>query len=183
VSPHNRLEIARTRLDSTSDVPMARQIADLIREQIEDGRLHTGDALPSVRELAAQLRCAAGTVTAAYQLLASAGRLVQRDRRRPTVRGRPPVRTIDANRYRNALGRAREGMVRPELTDFVMAHGIEWPDYTVDATYQVEPANETQAKALALPSGVSVLRRELVEYARGVPVQIRRSVLSLADVH
>ena len=53
--------------------PLYHQIAESIRQEILYGKLHPGDALPTVRELAAAWRCTPGTVQKAYQELTRQG--------------------------------------------------------------------------------------------------------------
>lgn len=56
----------------------ADQIRDQIRGHIDAGRLGVGSRLPSVRQLAADLRIAPGTVAKAYKSLEADGVLVTR---------------------------------------------------------------------------------------------------------
>lgn len=56
-------------------VPFYLQIADLIRQQILAGRYRAGEKLPSVRDLAVELRVNPNTVARAYMLLQTEGTL------------------------------------------------------------------------------------------------------------
>jgi GntR family transcriptional regulator len=58
-----------SRVDPRSPVPIYAQIADRVRVAIAAGDLKEGDALPSVRALAAQLRVNPATVVQAYRAL------------------------------------------------------------------------------------------------------------------
>jgi DNA-binding transcriptional regulator YhcF (GntR family) len=60
-------------LDSSSEVPLYRQLFEQIRARIENGQLVPGERLPATRELASRLGLNRATVTAAYDLLASEG--------------------------------------------------------------------------------------------------------------
>jgi len=62
-------------IDPVSGVPIYRQIAGQIRQQIRDGRLPPGTRLPPVRELAATLTVNPNTVARAYRELESSGLL------------------------------------------------------------------------------------------------------------
>ena len=66
------------RIESSSAVPVYRQITDQIKYQIASGALRPGDRLPSVRELARRLPVNQNTVLKAYDLLAGEGLLDQR---------------------------------------------------------------------------------------------------------
>jgi GntR family transcriptional regulator len=57
------------RLDPRSPVPLYAQIADHVRLAIASGELGEGDALPSVRQLSAELRVNPATVVQAYREL------------------------------------------------------------------------------------------------------------------
>jgi GntR family transcriptional regulator len=56
-------------LDPKSGVPFYRQIIDQIQFAIADGRLGAGDRLPTVRQLAVDLKINPNTVARAYQEL------------------------------------------------------------------------------------------------------------------
>ena len=60
-------------VDDTSPVPTFEQIRSQIADQIHTARLPAGAKLPSVRQLAGDLRIAPGTVARAYSELESAG--------------------------------------------------------------------------------------------------------------
>ena len=64
------LEIA---IANSSDKPIYEQIASQVRDQIVSGRLAAGEALPSIRALAASLRVSAITTKRAYQELETQG--------------------------------------------------------------------------------------------------------------
>ncbi len=61
------------RLDSRLPTPLYAQIADRVRVAVATGDLVAGDALPSVRALAADLRVNPATVVQAYRELAQEG--------------------------------------------------------------------------------------------------------------
>lgn len=60
-------------LRNESDDPIYQQIIDQIKAQIIEGKLTAGDALPSMRTLAAQLRISIITTKRAYEELERAG--------------------------------------------------------------------------------------------------------------
>ncbi len=60
-------------LSNTSGAPIYAQIVDQIREAILTGALAEGDALPSIRVLAKDLRVSVITTTRAYSELAAEG--------------------------------------------------------------------------------------------------------------
>jgi GntR family transcriptional regulator len=66
-------------IDHHSGQPIFRQVIDQIRRQVMAGRLREGEQLPSVRDLALQLRVNPMTISKAYGLLEMEGLL---DRRR-----------------------------------------------------------------------------------------------------
>jgi GntR family transcriptional regulator/MocR family aminotransferase len=56
-------------MQRNSDISLSRQIYNTFRAQILDGRMKSGEALPSTRELAAQLAVSRNTVCEAYDML------------------------------------------------------------------------------------------------------------------
>ena len=61
------------RIDATSPVPASEQLRAQLIEQVRSGELAPQAKLPTVRELAAELGLAAGTVARAYRLLEDDG--------------------------------------------------------------------------------------------------------------
>ncbi|MGD8451039.1 MAG: GntR family transcriptional regulator [Phycisphaerae bacterium] len=59
----------RLSIDARSGVPFYRQIIDQVQFAIADGRLSHGDQLPTVRQLAVELKINPNTVARAYQEL------------------------------------------------------------------------------------------------------------------
>jgi GntR family transcriptional regulator len=71
-------------IDTQSQVPIYAQIMDRIRALVREESLRPGSALPSVRQLAADLEINPNTVAKAYSLLEREG-LVRTARRRGTL--------------------------------------------------------------------------------------------------
>ncbi|MFZ5482320.1 MAG: GntR family transcriptional regulator [Myxococcota bacterium] len=71
----------RLTLSQASGVPFYRQVEDQIADQIRAGRLAPGSALPSVRQLAADLLVSVITVKKAYEDLEAAGLVVSQQGR------------------------------------------------------------------------------------------------------
>jgi DNA-binding transcriptional regulator YhcF (GntR family) len=79
---------AAVRVDTTSPVPPYEQIRAQLANLIGSGRLAEGERLPTVRQLAADLGLAAGTVARAYRELEAASLI--RTRRGAGTRVAPP---------------------------------------------------------------------------------------------
>jgi GntR family transcriptional regulator len=102
------------RIDVSSPVPVYRQIVDGLRAFLVEGALRPGDALPSVRALAADLGIHFNTVAQAYRELAgegwldvSHGRAVRVvERRAPEGAGAEEVKQF-RERLRHLLAEAR----------------------------------------------------------------------------
>lgn len=66
------------RIESSSGVPITRQILDQIRAQCANGSLKPGQRLPSVRELARDLTVNQNTILKVYERLCTEGLLEKR---------------------------------------------------------------------------------------------------------
>src|SRR3984885_8401212 len=66
------------RIESSSGVPITRQIADQIRSHCASGTLVPGDRLPSVRQLAKEILVNQNTILRVYERLTSEGLLERR---------------------------------------------------------------------------------------------------------
>ena len=65
-------------IQSSSDIPIYRQLVDQVRRLAASGRLNAGERLPSVRQLAEELAINPMTVSKAYSLLENEGLLERR---------------------------------------------------------------------------------------------------------
>jgi GntR family transcriptional regulator len=66
------------RIESSSGVPITRQIVDQIRSHCASGTLAPGDRLPSVRQLAKELLVNQNTILRVYERLTNEGLLERR---------------------------------------------------------------------------------------------------------
>jgi len=94
-------------LDPRSTVVPFEQVRGQITDMIRSGNLTGGQRLPSIRQLAADLRVAPGTVAKAYSILESDG-LIETSRTRGTRvspgKAHPQEIQRAAKRYVNAIG-------------------------------------------------------------------------------
>lgn len=74
------------RISRESDVPLRQQLAEQIVFQIATGKIHPGESLPSVRELARRLKIHHNTVSEAFQDLVRRNWIEGKRGRRVTVR-------------------------------------------------------------------------------------------------
>ena len=97
-------------IDHHSGQPIYRQVIEQIRRQIVARQLGEGEQLPSVRDVAAQLRVNPMTISKAYSLLELDGWLERR-------RG---VGLFVAELKKDKATRTRAGMLEDVLTDAVV---------------------------------------------------------------
>ncbi|WP_346434183.1 GntR family transcriptional regulator [Nonomuraea composti] len=86
-------------IDPSSDRAVFRQIADQLRQAIENGRLREGEKLPSEAELIEHYGVARMTVRQAIQELRNEGLAVAEHGRGVFVRRRPPVKRLASDRF------------------------------------------------------------------------------------
>jgi len=99
-------------LDFRSHVPIYVQLVDRVKHLVATGVLKPGDQLPTVRQLAAELRVNFNTVARAYRILDEAGVISTQQGRGTFVL--EPLPLERASRLREA---ALEGLARSFLAD------------------------------------------------------------------
>jgi len=90
------------KLDFRSGLPIYIQIMDQIRQRVASGELQQGDQLPTVRQLATDLRINWNTVARAYKLLDEAG-LISTQQGRGTYIWEAPSEQVTAQLRQQAL--------------------------------------------------------------------------------
>src|SRR3954462_8561129 len=98
------------RVETSSGVPITRQIADQIRTHCAGETLLAGDRLPSVRQLAQQLAVNQNTILRVYERLTAEGLLERRHGDGTYVADRLPPGRLKAER--EALGQEAGRLVR-----------------------------------------------------------------------
>ena len=115
-------------LDYRDARPIYTQIADGFREQIRAGVLPTGEKLPSVRELAAQLAINPNTIQRAYRELEMGGWIATVPGKGCFVHGIPAGRHTQQERLLSSFDEITEallsaGMGRQELAEHILNGG------------------------------------------------------------
>jgi GntR family transcriptional regulator len=95
------------RIEPADPRPIWRQIEEGVQHLIASGALVAGSSVPSVRDLARELRVNPATVSKAYQRLTDAGVLAVRRGEGTYVAESPPILTLNERRRK-----LRDGAVR-----------------------------------------------------------------------
>lgn len=99
-------------IDFRSGIPIYEQLVAQIRQMVMEGTLKPGDQLPTVRQLAADLRINFNTVARAYRLLDEAGLISTQHGRGTYIWEQPGPEKIEHLR-----GQALEDLLRSFLDD------------------------------------------------------------------
>lgn len=156
-------------LDLTSDRPVYKQIADVLREAIERGDLGPGDRLPSESELMSWYRVAGGTVRQALSLLRGEGLVLAEHGRGVFVRSRPRVRRRSYDRFARRHREAGKAAYAAEAEAEKFTSTVE-VDYVGPGNVPAEIASE-----LGLSPGDEVLIRRRRYFADGKPTEMATS--------
>jgi GntR family transcriptional regulator len=123
----------RIRVDPTLPSPIWSQIEESVRYLVASGALRPGEAVPSVRDLARELRVNPNTVAKAYQRLVEAGILETRRGEGTFVAERPPAmpaaekaRILEEGATRYSTLAVNLGATRAEAVTTLQA---SWPEH------------------------------------------------------
>lgn len=163
-------------IDRFAHTPKYRQLADVLRAAIDDGRLQPAEEVPSENAIATAVGISREAVRKSLDVLAGEGLIVRRSGARTSVASPPPRRRMDASRYAEEL-RLLESDDHPEQSAFTVDHGIEWEQYRVEVEVAKEDATEKDADWLQIKVGEQILRRRFTKFVDGDPVQLQRSAM------
>lgn len=102
----------RVQINFRSRVPIYLQIVEQVKHQVASGELKTGDQLPTVRQLAEELRVNFNTVARAYRLLDEAGIISTQHGRGTYIWEKPSEETA-----RQMRSQALQNLVRRYLAE------------------------------------------------------------------
>ncbi|MFC5185740.1 GntR family transcriptional regulator [Actinomadura harenae] len=157
--------------DPRSDKPVFRQIADHLREAIQNGTLAPGDKLPSEAEFVAHYEVARMTVRSALQQLQTEGLVLSEHGRGVFVRPRPQIRRLASDRF--ARRHRQEGKAA-----FLAESASAGAEPTVDLIHvREEVADADIARRLGLATGEPVLVRSRRYALNGSPVETATSYI------
>ena len=139
-------------LDSSSAVPLYRQLSDQIRDMIAAGQLRPGCRLPATRELAGQLGLNRTTISAAYEVLEAEGLITGHVGRGSFV----ATRQSDPERQEPISFSSS----RPSELLFPM------DDFRAACTEVIRSVDAQEILQLGSPAGYAPLRRFLLQQAR-----------------
>ena len=113
-------------ISTTSKKPLFQQIKDQIKDQILTGQLKEGDALPSMRLLAKELKVSVITTKRAYEDLELDGFVVSAVGKGTFVAGQQPhvlkewqIREIENELEKVALAGKRIGLTKDDLIELL----------------------------------------------------------------
>jgi GntR family transcriptional regulator len=158
-------------VDPTSDRPVYKQIADILRDAVVTGELAPGDQLPSESELVERFDVSNGTIRKALGLLRGEGLIVAEHGRGVFVRQRPKVRRLAYDRFARAHREAGKAAYLAEAEAEGVAPGVE--------VYYVGPEKATArvAELLGVKVGTKVLARKRRYLSDGRPTELADSFI------
>jgi GntR family transcriptional regulator len=123
-------------IDFRSGAPIYTQITDQIRALVEHGDLKPGDQLPTVRQLATELRINFNTVARAYRILDEAGLISTQHGRGTYIWEAPTEETLHRLRQESLDGltrrflaqAARKGYSPEEVRQALESRLAAWKD-------------------------------------------------------
>lgn len=123
-------------MDFRSNVPLYLQLARQVEQLVSRSELRPGDQLPTVRELATELRINFNTVSRAYRLLDEAG-LISTQRGRGTYIWEKPTEAVSQALRRRSL----HDLTRRYLVD---ARGLGFSNLEIFEMFQELLENQDQ---------------------------------------
>ncbi len=119
-------------LDFRTGAPIYEQIVEQVRSRIDSGALRPGDQLPTVRQLALELRVNFNTIARAYRILDEAG-LISTQQGRGTYILEP-----DTPESQSRLRRARLDDLIDQFLSDASRHGYVLDEIATEVNFQLQ---------------------------------------------
>ena len=108
-------------IDHRSGVPIYVQIMEQVRHQVANGKLQPGDQLPTVRQLATELRVNFNTVARSYRLLDEAGLISTQQGRGTYIWEIPSPQVVEHLRHESLQGLTHRYLHEAQRLGFTLA--------------------------------------------------------------
>jgi GntR family transcriptional regulator len=166
-------------IDPLSDRPVYKQIADIIRDHIDDGDLGPGDRLPSETDLVQRFGTARATVRSALEVLAGEGRVTSARGIGVFVRERH-TGSVVVRQTTDRFAREHREAGKSTLDVDGEASGVRLRQEVL--ALEETPAPPEVAERLQVPSDTTVFARRRLVYLDedGTPMQLADSYIPLA---
>ena len=133
-------------LDFRSRQPIYLQIVEQVRKLVAGGELKQGDQLPTVRQLATELRVNFNTVARAYRLLDEAGLISTQQGRGTYIWEAPTPETVSLLRQQSLEGLTRDYLAEAarlsytpdEIARTIVRYLQEWKEHGEAPTQNIE---------------------------------------------
>jgi GntR family transcriptional regulator len=158
-------------VDPRSDRAVFRQIADRLRDAIENGELAEGAKLPSEAQMSKHYGVTHMTARNALQVLQAEGLVVAQHGRGVFVRRHPPIIRVSSGRFSRKDREAGQGAFAAEVTRL----GLN-PTQEIREVAEIDPPSFVTER-LALRKGAKVVVRRRRMFASGVPMQLADSYI------
>ncbi|MFD9703981.1 GntR family transcriptional regulator [Lentzea sp. NPDC059081] len=156
-------------IDQSSDRAVYRQIADILRQAINDGTYGPGARLPSENELAKTYGVTRVTARRAFGELAAEGLTVSQHGRGVFVRSSPVIIRAGMNRFSRKRREAGDGAFAAEVKRLGMT-----PSQKLLEVGAIDPPGYV-AELLKLSEGDQTVVRRRIMFADDVPMQLADS--------
>lgn len=121
-------------LDFRSGIPIYTQVVEHIRQEVLNGDLKPGDQLPTVRQMAQDLRVNFNTIARAYRLLDEAGIISTQQGRGTYILSLPPPevaedlrrKTLRAMVHQHLVDASRLGATPQEVMQYLQEQVDHW---------------------------------------------------------
>jgi GntR family transcriptional regulator len=143
----NPLEIT---LDFRSGVPIYVQLVEQVQQLVLTGKLHPGDQLPTVRQLASELRVNFNTVARAYRMLDEAGLISTQQGRGTYILDQPTegladrlkAETLDVQAARFLSSLRQQGYALQEVKETLNRKLENWTENNPEETETYSESDE-----------------------------------------
>lgn len=129
-------------LDFRSGVPIYTQIVEQVEARVMSGALRPGDQLPTVRQLASELRVNFNTVARAYRILDEAGLISTQQGRGTYILEQPSPGAADALRHEVLAGLTRRWLADLARLGYSPAEAAAEAARLIEAWQHGEPPDE-----------------------------------------